>query len=97
MEPMARFLGFAVAGVAPEVMGIGPIAAIPKLMKRLRMSFNRVDLVEPERGVRGAVPPRDPGAVARPRQGERERRRDRPRPPARVHRGRASPLRSSTR
>ncbi|HZL97155.1 MAG TPA: acetyl-CoA C-acyltransferase, partial [Terriglobales bacterium] len=46
VEPMARFLGFAVAGVAPEVMGIGPIAAIPKLMKRLRMKLNRVDLVE---------------------------------------------------
>jgi acetyl-CoA acyltransferase len=46
VEPMARFLGFAVAGVAPEVMGIGPVAAIPKLMKRLRMKLNRVDLVE---------------------------------------------------
>src|SRR5512134_2684399 len=46
VEPMARFLGFAVAGVAPEVMGIGPIAAIPKLVKRLRMKLNRIDLVE---------------------------------------------------
>jgi acetyl-CoA acyltransferase len=46
VEPMARFLGFAVAGVAPEVMGIGPIAAIPKLMKRLRMKLNRIDLIE---------------------------------------------------
>jgi len=46
VEPMARFLGFSVAGVAPEVMGIGPIAAIPKLMKRLRMKLNRIDLVE---------------------------------------------------
>ncbi|HBG72914.1 MAG TPA: acetyl-CoA C-acyltransferase [Deltaproteobacteria bacterium] len=46
VEPMARFLGFAVAGVAPEVMGIGPIEAIPKLLKRLRMKLTRVDLVE---------------------------------------------------
>jgi len=45
-EPLARFLGFAVAGVAPEVMGIGPIEAIPKLMKRLRVKLTRVDLVE---------------------------------------------------
>ncbi len=45
-EPLARFLGFAVAGVAPEVMGIGPIAAVPKLLKRLRMKLGRVDLVE---------------------------------------------------
>jgi acetyl-CoA acyltransferase len=45
-EPLARFLGFAVAGVAPEVMGIGPVAAVPKLMKRLRIKLTRVDLVE---------------------------------------------------
>jgi acetyl-CoA acyltransferase len=46
VEPLARFLGFAVAGVAPEVMGIGPIEAIPKLMKRLRVKTTRLDLVE---------------------------------------------------
>ncbi len=46
VEPMARFLGFAVAGVPPEIMGIGPIAAVPKLLKRLRIKLTRVDLVE---------------------------------------------------
>jgi acetyl-CoA acyltransferase len=46
VEPLARFLGFAVAGVAPEVMGIGPIAAIPKLLKRVRIKGTRLDLVE---------------------------------------------------
>ncbi|MBE0602788.1 MAG: acetyl-CoA C-acyltransferase [Deltaproteobacteria bacterium] len=46
VEPLARFLGFAVAGVAPDVMGIGPIAAIPKLLKRMRVKMTRVDLVE---------------------------------------------------
>ncbi len=46
VEPLARFLGFAVAGVAPEVMGIGPVEAIPKLMKRLRIKLTRVDLIE---------------------------------------------------
>jgi acetyl-CoA acyltransferase len=45
-EPLARFLGFAVAGVAPEVMGIGPIEAIPKLMKRMRIKATRLDLIE---------------------------------------------------
>ena len=45
-EPLARFLGFAVAGVPPEIMGIGPVAAVPKLMKRLRVKLSRVDLVE---------------------------------------------------
>ena len=46
VEPLARFLGFAVAGVAPEVMGIGPVEAIPKLMKRMRVKLTRVDLIE---------------------------------------------------
>jgi len=46
VEPMARFLGFAAAGVPPEIMGIGPIAAVPKLLKRLRIKLTRVDLVE---------------------------------------------------
>ncbi|MGW8285249.1 MAG: acetyl-CoA C-acyltransferase [Candidatus Deferrimicrobiaceae bacterium] len=45
-EPLARFLGFAVAGVPPEIMGIGPVAAVPKLLRRLRIKLTRVDLVE---------------------------------------------------
>lgn len=46
VEPLGRFLGFAVAGVAPDLMGIGPIEAVPKLMGRLRMKVTRVDLIE---------------------------------------------------
>lgn len=46
VAPMARFLGFAVAGVPPEIMGIGPIAAVPKLLKRLRIKATRIDLIE---------------------------------------------------
>ena len=46
VEPMARFLGFAVAGVPPEIMGIGPVEAVPKLLKRLRIKLSRIDLVE---------------------------------------------------
>src|SRR5438094_681061 len=34
LTPLARWVGYAVAGVAPEVMGVGPIAAIPKVLKR---------------------------------------------------------------
>jgi acetyl-CoA acyltransferase len=45
-EPLARFLGFAVAGVPPEIMGIGPVAAVPKLLKRMRIKPMRIDLVE---------------------------------------------------
>ncbi len=46
VEPLARFLGFAVAGVPPEIMGIGPVAAVPKLLKKLRIKLTRIDLVE---------------------------------------------------
>lgn len=46
VEPMARFLGFAVAGVPPEIMGIGPVEAVPRLLKRLRIKLSRVDLIE---------------------------------------------------
>jgi acetyl-CoA acyltransferase len=45
-EPLARFLGFAVAGVPPEIMGIGPVAAVPKLLKRQRIKLTRIDLIE---------------------------------------------------
>ncbi|HEY5997242.1 MAG TPA: acetyl-CoA C-acyltransferase [Candidatus Deferrimicrobiaceae bacterium] len=46
VEPFGRFLGFAVAGVAPGMMGIGPVEAVPKLMSRLRMKLTRIDLIE---------------------------------------------------
>jgi acetyl-CoA acyltransferase len=46
LQPLARFVGFAVAGVAPEVMGIGPIAAVPKVLKRTGLSLNAIDLIE---------------------------------------------------
>ncbi len=46
VAPLGRFLGFAVAGVAPELMGIGPVEAVPKLLKRLRIKPSRIDLFE---------------------------------------------------
>ncbi|KXK48998.1 MAG: acetyl-CoA C-acyltransferase [Chloroflexi bacterium] len=44
--PIARFVGFNVMGVRPEVMGIGPVAAVPKLLKRAGMSLDQIDLIE---------------------------------------------------
>jgi len=44
--PLGRFLGFAVAGVPPEIMGIGPVKAVPKLLKKLRIKQTRIDLLE---------------------------------------------------
>lgn len=44
--PIARFVSFAVAGVPSEVMGIGPIAAIPKVMKRTGLTIGDMDVIE---------------------------------------------------
>jgi len=44
--PIARFVGFAVAGVAPEVMGIGPIEAIPRVLKQCGLKQDDIDLFE---------------------------------------------------
>jgi acetyl-CoA acyltransferase len=45
-EPLARFVGFNVAGVAPEIMGIGPVAAVPRLLRRTQMRLGDIDLIE---------------------------------------------------
>jgi acetyl-CoA acyltransferase len=44
--PLARFVGFAVAGVAPEVMGIGPVEAIPRVLKQCGLEQDDIDLFE---------------------------------------------------
>jgi acetyl-CoA acyltransferase len=46
LTPLARFVGFAVAGVRPEVMGIGPIAAIPKALKQAGLTLDQLDWIE---------------------------------------------------
>ncbi len=46
LKPMARFRSFAVGGVAPEIMGIGPVAAAPKALKLAGVSLDAIDLVE---------------------------------------------------
>ncbi|MBX3696326.1 MAG: acetyl-CoA C-acyltransferase [Dokdonella sp.] len=46
LTPIARFVSFAVAGVRPEVMGIGPIAAIPKALKLAGLSKEQMDWIE---------------------------------------------------
>jgi len=46
LEPLARWVGFAVAGVPPDVMGIGPIAAIPKLLAQTGVSQDALDWIE---------------------------------------------------
>lgn len=46
VKPIARFVGFAVGGVDPEIMGIGPIVAIPKVLKQTGLSLNDMDVIE---------------------------------------------------
>ncbi len=46
LEPLARFLGFAVGGVAPELMGIGPVVAIPKALKYAGLKLSDIELIE---------------------------------------------------
>jgi len=45
-EPMAKLLGYAHSGVEPDYMGIGPVPAIQKLMKRTGLSIDDIDVFE---------------------------------------------------
>ncbi|MDP3702165.1 MAG: acetyl-CoA C-acyltransferase [Hylemonella sp.] len=45
-QPLGRFLGFAVAGCEPDEMGIGPVFAVPKVLKRLGLKVSDIDLWE---------------------------------------------------
>jgi acetyl-CoA C-acetyltransferase len=46
LKPLGRFLGFAVAGCEPDEMGIGPVFAIPKVLARLGLKIDDIDLWE---------------------------------------------------
>jgi len=46
LTPLGRFLGFAVAGCEPDEMGIGPVFAVPKVLSRLGLTVNDIDLWE---------------------------------------------------
>jgi len=46
LKPIGRFLGFAVAGCEPDEMGIGPVYAVPKVLRRLGLTVADIDLWE---------------------------------------------------
>ena len=46
LEPIARLVNFASAGVEPRIMGIGPVKAIPKVLKQAGLTLNDIDLIE---------------------------------------------------
>jgi acetyl-CoA acyltransferase len=46
LKPLARFVGYAVAGVAPEIMGVGPVMAVPKVLDRTGLKLSDIDVIE---------------------------------------------------
>ena len=46
LPPLGRFVGYAVGGVAPEVMGIGPTVAVPKVLELTGLTLDDIDLIE---------------------------------------------------
>jgi acetyl-CoA acyltransferase len=46
LTPRLRFVNYAVAGVEPRIMGIGPVEAIPMVLKKSGLSLNNIDLIE---------------------------------------------------
>jgi len=46
LSPLGRFLGYAVAGVPPEIMGIGPVRAIPKVLEQVGLKLEAIDWIE---------------------------------------------------
>ena len=46
LTPLARLITYAVAGVEPDVMGVGPVMAIPKALKKAGMTLDQIDLLE---------------------------------------------------
>ena len=46
LKPLARFVAYATAGVSPDVMGIGPVFAVPKALKIAGLKLDDIDLIE---------------------------------------------------
>ena len=46
LKPLARFIAYAVSGVPPEIMGIGPVAAVPKVLKMAELDLGDIGLIE---------------------------------------------------
>ncbi len=46
LTPILRFVGFNVGGVRPEIMGVGPLSAVPRLLDRIKMNLSDIDLIE---------------------------------------------------
>jgi len=72
---MARFVSFAVGGVPPEIMGIGPVVAIPKALKLAGLTLDDIGVVELNEAFAVQAARGDPGSW--PESGDVERKRGR--------------------
>ena len=87
LKPMARWLGSAAAGVDPGVMGLGPVPATEKLLQRLGLTIDDIDLVELNEAFAAQVHPlHATSSVSIRGSRQRERRRHRAGPPDRLFR-----------
>ena len=88
LTPRAKIVGGAVAGVAPRIMGMGPVGAVRKLLARLRWTLEAVDVIELNEAfaAQALAVLRELGVAGRCATRQSERRRDRPGPPARSER-----------
>ena len=89
IKPLAWFKMFQVAGVPPEIMGIGPVPAVRKLLAKTGLSINDIDLVELNEAFASQARLLPDAARDPRRQDQRQRRGDRARPSARLHRRQA--------
>ena len=82
ITPKARIVASSVSGIDPEIMGVGPIEAVRRVLEQAGMKIDDVDVDGAERGVRRPGDPRVPGGRHRPvrRPVQPARRRDRARP-----------------
>ena len=83
IEPLGAFKGWAVAGCEPDEMGIGPIYAVPKLLKRHGLTVDDIDIWELNEAFASQCLYSPRQARHRPREVQRQRRLDRDRAPVR--------------
>ena len=86
LKPLARFVGFATAGYKPEEMGLGPVFAIPKVLKMAGLKLSDIDVIELNEAFAAQSLAVIQEGELDPRDHQSQRRRDRPRPSPGMHR-----------
>ncbi len=86
LKPLARFVSYAIKGVPPHIMGIGPIEAIPVALKLAGLKLDDMDWIELNEAFAAQSLAVINSVGLEPGQGQPDGRRDRARPPAWCHR-----------